>query len=232
MENTSQALIIALPAARISLVLFVLLALAPEIHSANSPPTAIPPESGSIAGEFGIDDPVLVRYVRWLVAMLQATGFSFSSRIDVDKLILQRVRPPCSGRLVTASGAGDRAAVGSMPRCGPIRSSTRSPTPLPLSASRCDLLTAAADPDLQRHLGWLRSSIAPIYRHRLALDLGTFQAGDHAVAGSPVQAASYTRMFAPVLDVIRLDMSHGALEGHRRRQGRAQHVVRNALIPV
>ena len=42
--------------------------------------------------KFGIDDPVFVRYLRWLAAMLQGDwGFSFASRIDVDQLILQRV---------------------------------------------------------------------------------------------------------------------------------------------
>src|SRR6202012_2634366 len=44
--------------------------------------------------KFGIDDPILVRYLRWLVAMLHGDwGFSFASRIDVDRLILQRVPP-------------------------------------------------------------------------------------------------------------------------------------------
>ena len=42
--------------------------------------------------KFGLDDPVAVRYVRWLGAMAQGDwGFSFVSRVDVDKLILQRV---------------------------------------------------------------------------------------------------------------------------------------------
>jgi len=42
--------------------------------------------------KFGIDDPIFVRYLRWLVAMLHGDwGFSFSSRINVDQLILQRV---------------------------------------------------------------------------------------------------------------------------------------------
>ena len=37
-----------------------------------------------------MDDPVTVRYFRWLLAMLQGDwGFSFASRIDVDTLILQ-----------------------------------------------------------------------------------------------------------------------------------------------
>src|SRR6185436_5312029 len=52
-----------------------------------------PPEvRAALRVKFGIDDPVLVRYVRWLAAMLQSDwGFSFASRINVDQLILQRV---------------------------------------------------------------------------------------------------------------------------------------------
>ena len=39
----------------------------------------------ALRAQFGLDDPVLVRYLRWLSAMLQGDwGFSFVSRIDVD----------------------------------------------------------------------------------------------------------------------------------------------------
>src|SRR5690242_21956278 len=39
-----------------------------------------------------MDDPILVRYFHWLVAMLHGDwGFSFASRVDVDTLILQRI---------------------------------------------------------------------------------------------------------------------------------------------
>src|SRR5258708_40163425 len=90
-----RRLIIALPSLLgISLILFVLLALAPGDHSGElATNTNIPPEvRAALRVKFGIDDPIFVRYVRWLVAMLQGDwGFSFASRIDVDKLILQRV---------------------------------------------------------------------------------------------------------------------------------------------
>src|SRR3979490_2223085 len=78
----------------ISLILFVLLALAPgDPFGELATNSNIPPEvRAALRVKFGIDDPVFVRYVRWLVAMLHGDwGFSFSSRIDVDKLILQRV---------------------------------------------------------------------------------------------------------------------------------------------
>src|SRR5215469_16082163 len=90
-----RRLMIALPSLLgISLILFVLLALAPGDpfgELANN--SNIPPEvSAALRVKFGIDDPIFVRYVRWLVAMLHGDwGFSFASRVDVDTLILQRI---------------------------------------------------------------------------------------------------------------------------------------------
>ena len=70
-----RRLIIALPSLLgISLILFVLLALAPgdpfgELASNSN----IPPEvQEALRVKFGIDDPILIRYFRWLVAMLDA----------------------------------------------------------------------------------------------------------------------------------------------------------------
>src|SRR5262252_2387279 len=90
-----RRLIIALPSLiGISLILFVLLALAPGDpfgELATNP--NIPPEvREALRAKFGIDDPIFLRYLRWLFAMLHGDwGFSFASRIDVARLILQRV---------------------------------------------------------------------------------------------------------------------------------------------
>ena len=78
----------------ISLVLFTILALAPGDpfeELATNP--AVPPEvRAALRAKFGLDDPVWTRYLHWLAAMLQGDwGFSFVSRMDVDKLILQRL---------------------------------------------------------------------------------------------------------------------------------------------
>ena len=75
-------------------MLFTVLALAPGDpfgELATNP--AVPPEvRAALRAKFGLDDPVWLRYLHWLVAMLQGDwGFSFVSRIDVDKLILQRL---------------------------------------------------------------------------------------------------------------------------------------------
>src|SRR4029079_7032107 len=92
-----RRLILAVPSLLgISLVLFVLLALAPGdpfgelATNSNGPPEV----REALRVNLGIDAENFVRYFRWLVAMLQGDwGFSFASRIDVDKLILQRVPP-------------------------------------------------------------------------------------------------------------------------------------------
>ena len=78
----------------ISVVLFTVLALAPGDpfgELATNP--NVPPEVGAaLRAKFGLDDPVWLRYLHWLVAMLRGDwGFSFVSRVNVDTLILQRL---------------------------------------------------------------------------------------------------------------------------------------------
>src|SRR6202142_4183554 len=54
---------------------------------------AIPPSvQAALRAKFGLDDPIAVRYLHWLTAMLHGDwGFSFVSRVNVDVLILQRL---------------------------------------------------------------------------------------------------------------------------------------------
>ena len=82
-ENTLRRLIIALPSLLgISLVLFVLLALAPgDPFSELATNTNIPPEvRAALRVKFGIDDPILVRYVRRWLLCCKATG-AFRSQV-------------------------------------------------------------------------------------------------------------------------------------------------------
>jgi peptide/nickel transport system permease protein len=78
----------------ISVVLFTILALAPgdpfeELATNPNVPAEV---RMNLRKQFGLDDPILVRYVRWFTSMLRGDwGFSFASRIDVDTLILQRL---------------------------------------------------------------------------------------------------------------------------------------------
>src|SRR5256885_16957120 len=78
----------------ISIVLFTVLALAPGDpfgELATNP--NVPPEVGAaLRAKFGLDDPVWLRYLHWLVAMLRGDwGFSFTGRGNVVTVILHRV---------------------------------------------------------------------------------------------------------------------------------------------
>ena len=90
-----RRLLIAVPSLLgISIVLFTILALAPGDpfgELASNP--AVPPEVRlALRAKFGMDDPIIVRYLHWLSAMLHGDwGFSFVSRVDVDTLIWQRL---------------------------------------------------------------------------------------------------------------------------------------------
>ncbi len=90
-----RRLLIAIPSLLgISIVLFTVLALAPGDpfgDLATNP--NVPPEVGAaLRAKFGLDDPIALRYLHWLVAMLHGDwGFSFVSRVNVDTLILQRL---------------------------------------------------------------------------------------------------------------------------------------------
>ena len=90
-----RRLLIAVPSLLgISLVLFTVLALAPGDPFAElvTNPNVPPEVAAALRAKFGLDDPVSVRYLRWLAAMAQGDwGFSFVSRMDVDMLILQRL---------------------------------------------------------------------------------------------------------------------------------------------
>ena len=90
-----RRLLIAIPSLLgISLVLFTVLALAPGDpfgELATNP--NVPPEVAlALRAKFGLDDPIYLRYLHWLVAMAQADwGFSFASRPSACRM---SQRPP------------------------------------------------------------------------------------------------------------------------------------------
>ncbi len=90
-----RRLLIAVPSLLgISVVLFTVLALAPgDPFSDLATNPNVPPEVGAaLRAKFGLDDPIYLRYLHWLLAMAQGDwGFSFVSRVNVDTLILQRL---------------------------------------------------------------------------------------------------------------------------------------------
>jgi peptide/nickel transport system permease protein len=90
-----RRLLIAVPSIiGISIILFVILALAPgdpfeELATNPNIPAEV---RANLRASFGLDDPIYLRYLRWFTAMVQGDwGFSFASRVNVDDLILGRL---------------------------------------------------------------------------------------------------------------------------------------------
>ena len=238
-----RRLLIALPSLLgISLILFTLLALAPgdPFGELASNPNIPPEVREALRVKFGIDDPVLVRYFHWLVAMVHGDwGFSFASRVDVDQLILQRIPTTLYVvgaaqllALAVALPVGVYAAMRPYSLFDQI-ASTLAFIGFSLPTFFTGLLLILI---FSVNLGWLPF----VYR----ADINA--AGWHwyweyfrqaimpiAVLGL-FQAAFYTRYVrSAVLDVIRLDyVTTARAKGIGERKVIVKHVVRNALIPV
>ncbi len=238
-----RRLILALPSLLgISLILFVLLALAPGDpfgELATNP--NIPPEvREALRIKFGIDDPILVRYLRWLVAMLHGDwGFSFASRIDVDRLILQRI-PTTLYVVGTAQLLALAVAlpVGTFAAMRPYSifdqiANTFAFIGFSLPTFFTGLLLILI---FSVNLGWLPF----VYRVDIAATGWHWYWENIKQAIMPItvlglfQAASYTRYVrSAVLDVIRLDyVTTARSKGLDESKVIVKHVVRNALIPV
>jgi peptide/nickel transport system permease protein len=90
-----RRVLILIPAlAGISLILFIILAMAPgdPFEELATNPNVPPEVRMNLRHQFGLDDPIPIRYVRWFVAMAKGDwGFSFVSRVDVGTLIMQRL---------------------------------------------------------------------------------------------------------------------------------------------
>ena len=238
-----RRLIIALPSLLgISLILFVLLALAPgDPFGELATNSNIPPEvRAALRVKFGIDDPIFVRYLRWLAAMLRGDwGFSFASRIDVDKLILQRVPTTLfvvgSSQILALAVAlpvGVYAAMRPYSIFDQIANTFAFigfslPTfftgllLILVFSIQLDWLPFVYRADINAtgwHFYWehIRQSIMPV------TVLGLFQGAS---------LVRYVR--SSVLDVIRLDyVTTARSKGIGERKVITKHVVRNALIPV
>jgi peptide/nickel transport system permease protein len=226
----------------ISVVLFTVLAMAPGDpfeELATNP--AVPPEvRAALRAKFGLDDPIWMRYLHWLSAMLQGDwGFSFTSRMDVDTLILQRL--PVT--LVVIGASQILAILVALP-VG-VLAATRPYSlfdqiantfafigfSLPtfftglvlilIFSIQLDWLPFVYRADIDA-TGWqfywehIKQSIMPV------TVLGLFQGGS---------LVRFVR--SSVLDVIRLDyVTTARSKGIGERKVITRHVVRNALIPV
>jgi peptide/nickel transport system permease protein len=226
----------------ISVVLFTILALAPgdpfeELATNPNVPAEV---RLNLRAKFGLDDPLPVRYARWLSSMLRGEwGFSFVSRVDVDTLILQRL-PTTLVVLGSAQLLGLLIAlpVGTFSAMRPYSIFDQIATTLAFIGFslptfftgllfilffsiyldwlpfiyRADI-SATGWPWLWEHL---KQTIMPV------TVLGLFQ------------AATLTRFTrSAVLDVIRLDyVTTARAKGLSERITIIKHVIRNALIPV
>ena len=237
-----QLLIIIPKVIGISIVLFTVLALAPGDpfeELATNP--AVPPEvRANLRAQFGLDDPVAVRYVRWSTAMVKGDwGFSFASRVNVDDLIMQRLPTTLAVigsslviALVIALVVGIYAATKPYSIFDQIASTFALvgfalPTFFTgivfilIFSIWLDWLPFVYRADITA-TGWrwwweqLRQMIMPV------MVLALFQ------------GASWTRYVrSAVLDVIRLDyVTTARSKGLAERVVIMKHVVRNALIPV
>ena len=226
----------------ISAILYCVLALAPgdPFGELATNPNVPPAVQAALRAKFGLDDPVWTRYVRWLLAMLQGDwGFSFVSRMDVDRLILQRL--PVT---IAVIGAAQLLAiliavpVGVLAALRPYSLFDQIANTLAfvgfslptfftglllilLFSVKLDWLPTVFRADLHQ-TGWewwretIRQSIMPV------TVLGLFQGAS---------LVRYVR--SSVLDVVKLDyVTTARSKGIGARRVVVWHVVRNAMIPV
>ena len=238
-----RRLIVALPSLLgISLILFVLLALAPgdPFGELASNPNIPPEVREALRIKFGMDDPILVRYLHWLVAMLHGDwGFSFASRIDVQTLILQRIPTTLyvvgTAQLLALAVAipiGVYAAMRPYSLFDQI-ANTFAFIGFSLPTFFTGLLLILI---FSVNLGWLPF----VYRADINATGWQWYWEYIKQAIMPIavlglfQAASYTRYVrSAVLDVIKLDyVTTARAKGIGERKVIIKHVVRNALIPV
>jgi peptide/nickel transport system permease protein len=238
-----RRLLIALPSLLgISIVLFTVLALAPgdPFGELASNPNIPPEVAAGLRLKFGMDDPVPVRYVRWVTAMLHGDwGYSFASRINVDTLIMQRL-----GTTILIIGSSQLLALLIALPVG-IYAATR---PYSLFDQVANTLTFIGFSLPTFFTGLLLILVFSIqldwlpfvYRSDIAAGGWRFYWEHFRQAIMPVavlglfQAASWTRYVrSAALDVIRLDyVTTARSKGLKERTVIIKHVVRNALIPV
>jgi peptide/nickel transport system permease protein len=237
-----RRLLIAVPSLLgISVVLFTVLALAPgDPFSDLATNPNVPPEVGlALRAKFGLDDPVYLRYLHWLVAMAQGDwGFSFVSRMNVDALILQRLPATLyvigSAQLLAllvAIPVGVYAAMRPYSLFDQVANTLAFvgfslPTFFTgilfilIFSIKLDWLPFVYTDVKATGIRWVfeevRQAIMPV------MVLGLFQ------------AASMTRFVrSAMLDVIRLDyITTARAKGLGQARVMVKHVMRNAMIPV
>ena len=226
----------------ISLVLFTILALAPgdPFEELATNPNVPPEVRMNLRAQFGLDDPVALRYLRWASSMLKGDwGFSFVSRVNVDTLILQRL-PTTLVVLGSAQLLGLLIAlpVGIYSAVRPYSIFDQVATTLAfIGFSLPTFFTGLLFILLfSIYLDWLPFIYrADIQATGLMWVLANLKQGMMPITVLGLfQGASLTRFVrSSVLEVVRLDYINTArAKGLSERRTVVKHVVRNALIPV
>ena len=226
----------------ISLVLFTILALAPgdPFEELATNPNVPPEVRANLRAKFGLDDPLPIRYVRWLASMMRGDwGFSFVSRVNVETLIVQRL-PTTLFVLGTAQLLALCIAipVGVYSAIRPYSFFDQVATTLAFIGFSLPTFFTGLLFILffSIYLDWLPF----IYRSDISAT-GLRWVWDNLKQGvMPIavlglfQGASLTRFTrSAVLEVVRLDYVNTArAKGLSERKTIIKHVVRNALIPV
>jgi len=238
-----RRLLIAVPSLLgISLVLFTVLALAPgdPFGELASNPNVPPEVAAGLRAKFGLDDPVFLRYLRWVSAMLHGDwGFSFVSRIDVDTLIWQRL----PATLLVIGSSQVLALLIALP-VGVYSAMRR----YSIFDQIANLLAFIGFSLPTFFTGLLFILLFSIYLDWLPFvfrtDLGATgwdwyweefrQAVMPVAVLALLQAASWTRYVrSSVLEVVRLDyVTTARAKGLPERRVVVKHILRNALIPV
>jgi peptide/nickel transport system permease protein len=202
---------------------------------------AVPPEvRAALRASFGLDDPVYLRYLHWLGAMLQGDwGFSFVSRMNVDTLILQRL--PTT--LIVIGSAQVLAILVALP-VG-VLAATKPYSLFDQIANTLAFVGFSLPPFFTGLLLILVFSVQLdwlpfVYRADINATGWRFYWEHIRQSIMPVtvlglfQGASLVRYVrSSVLDVIRLDyVTTARSKGIGERKVITKHVVRNALIPV
>ncbi len=238
-----RRLLLAIPSLlAISVVLFTVLALAPgdPFGELTTNPNVPPAVQAALRAKFGLDDPIWLRYVHWLVAMLQGDwGFSFASHMGVSTLIMQRLPVTVAVlgsaqllAIVVALPVGVLAAIRPYSMFDQVANTLAFvgfslPTfftgllMILVFSVQLDWLPFVYRSDLHASgLDWwwaeLRQTIMPV------LVLGLFQGAS---------LVRYVR--SSMLDVTKLDyVTTARSKGIGARRVLVKHIVRNGLIPV
>jgi peptide/nickel transport system permease protein len=238
-----RRLLIAVPSLLgISIILFTVLALAPgdPFGELASNPNVPPEVAAGLRAKFGLDDPIALRYLRWLSAMMHGDwGFSFVSRMEVDTLIRQRL----PATLLVIGFSQVLALLIALP-VG-VYSAMRPYSVFDQIANLAAFIGFSLPTFFTGLLFILLFSIyldwLPfVFRTDIAATGWQWYWEQFKQAAMPVavlalfQAASWTRYVrSAVLEVRRLDyVTTARAKGLPERLVVVKHIVRNALIPV